>query len=218
MGKAKKKSFGFIFPPKPYIIQKQDKKLETPKEQLPDTLSTKVESTTAKKSNTKNESKKPTQQKSDYYNKSSSFHFISFSYIVVSKNIDIRKRVPQHPATIPTDIYVSRKSNFKGQLFRAKKLLMEDGHPSITIHGLGAAIQKSINLVLALNDLTHNQIIYKTTTSTVQLVDDIIPDDDDKDLESQTRQNSAVHIQVSLKEDVKKHVLNKNNLPSVIKR
>lgn len=35
--------------------------------------------------------------------------------------------MPQHPATIPTDIYVSRKSNFKGQLFRAKKLLMEDG-------------------------------------------------------------------------------------------
>ena len=126
------------------------------------------------------------------------------------------------------------------KFLQPKNFFSFNRHPSITIHGLGAAIQKSINLVLALNDLTHNQIIYKTTTSTVQLVDDIIPDDDvsifllnwfiwlifvslfllflfikDKDLYSQTRQNSAVHIQVSLKEDVKKYVLNKNNLPPV---
>ncbi|CAG8478813.1 9061_t:CDS:2 [Acaulospora morrowiae] len=113
----------------------------------------------------------------------------------------LKKRIPQRPATIPTDIYVSRKSNFKGQLFRAKKLLLEDGHPSITIHGLGAAILKSINLVLTLGDLMHNQIIYKVTTGTVELVDDIIPEDDDKDLEIQTRNNSSVHIQVSLKDD-----------------
>ncbi|GBC10524.1 hypothetical protein RclHR1_00970025 [Rhizophagus clarus] len=193
MGKAKKKSFGLGLSSEPYKNKKQDEKLEVSKEQSQDTFTSKVENKTTKKSYTKNESKKPLET------------------IIQKKNI--RKRMPQRPATIPTDIYVSRKSNFKGQLFRAKKLLMENGYPSITIHGLGAAIQKSINLVLALNDLTHNQIIYKTTTSTVQLVDDIIPDDDDKDLESQIRQNSAVHIQVSLKEDVKKYVLNKNNLP-----
>ncbi|RGB25871.1 hypothetical protein C1646_722641 [Rhizophagus diaphanus] len=194
MGKAKKKRVSLALSPEPYKNQKQDEKIEVSNEQPQDTFTSKVENTTTKKSNTKNESKKP-------------------SGSIQKKNI--RKRMPQHPATIPTDIYVSRKSNFKGQLFRAKKLLMEDGHPSITIHGLGAAIQRSINLVLALNDLTHNQIIYKTTTSTVQLVDDIIPDDDDKDLESQIRQNSAVHIQVSLKEDSKKYIFNKNNLSSV---
>ncbi|CAG8551486.1 3909_t:CDS:2, partial [Scutellospora calospora] len=92
----------------------------------------------------------------------------------------LRKRNPQRPATIPTDVYVSRSSNFKGQLLRAEKLLIKDSHPSITIHGLGAAIQKSINLVLALKDLTHNQIAYKVTTGTVELIDDIIPDDDVK--------------------------------------
>ena len=90
-----------------------------------------MENTTTKISNTKNESKKslkPTQQKSDYYKSLSSFEFQSFfSYVLVPENIDIRKRMPQHPATIPTDVYVSCKSNFKGQLFRAKKLLMEDG-------------------------------------------------------------------------------------------
>ncbi|CAG8745258.1 19478_t:CDS:2, partial [Racocetra persica] len=123
----------------------------------------------------------------------------------------LKKRNPQRPATIPTDIYVSRSSNFKGQLQRAKKLLMKDGHPLITIHGLGAAIQKSINLVLALKDLTHNQIIYKATTDTVELIDDIIPEDDDRDLEVQTRNNSSIHIQVWLKEGIEKFVVNKND-------
>ncbi|CAG8605090.1 17319_t:CDS:2 [Dentiscutata erythropus] len=118
----------------------------------------------------------------------------------------LKKRKPQRPATIPTDIYVSRSSNFKGQLQRAKKLLIKDGHPSITIHGLGAMIQKSINLVLALKDLTHNQIIYKATTGTVELIDDIIPEDDDKDLEVQTRNNSSIRIQIWLKESIEKLV------------
>ncbi|CAH1760083.1 812_t:CDS:2 [Entrophospora sp. SA101] len=80
----------------------------------------------------------------------------------------------------------------------------------ITVHGLGAAIEKSINLVLALNDIMQDQIIYKTTTNTVQLIDDIMPDDDDKDLEIQTRCNSSICIQISLKDDVKKYVVNKN--------
>ncbi|CAG8495764.1 5891_t:CDS:2, partial [Racocetra fulgida] len=69
-----------------------------------------------------------------------------------------------------------------------------------------AAIQKSINLVLALKDLTHNQIVYKATTDTVELIDDIIPEDDDKDLEVQTRNNSSIHIQVWLKEGIEKFV------------
>lgn len=123
----------------------------------------------------------------------------------------LKKRKPQRPATIPTDIYISRSSNFKGQLQRAKKLLIEDGYPSITIHGLGAMIQKSINLVLALKDLTHNQITYKATTGTVELIDDIIPEDDDKDLEVQTRNNSSIRIQVWLKEGIEKLVVNKSD-------
>ncbi|RUS17265.1 hypothetical protein BC937DRAFT_90180 [Endogone sp. FLAS-F59071] len=36
---------------------------------------------------------------------------------------ELHKRVPQRPATVPTDIYVSRKSAFGAQLARAKKLL-----------------------------------------------------------------------------------------------
>ncbi|CAG8436894.1 14071_t:CDS:2 [Funneliformis caledonium] len=155
-------------PTKPYKKnKKKDDKIETPKEQSLDVPSPKVDEIPTKKNYTKIKISEPLQRK------------------------DVRKRKPQRPATVTTDIYVSTRSNFNGQLFRAKKLLMTDGHPSITIHGLGAAIQ-----------------------NTVQIVDDIIPDDDDKDIESQTRHNSAVHIQVSLKEDVKRYVSNKRNFPS----
>lgn len=40
---------------------------------------------------------------------------------------ELHKRVPQRPATVPTDIYVSRKSAFGAQLARAKKLLFVEG-------------------------------------------------------------------------------------------
>jgi hypothetical protein len=65
MGKAKKKSFGLALSSEPYKNQKQAvEKLEVSKEQPQDTFSSQAENTAIKKSNTKNESKKPIQQKS----------------------------------------------------------------------------------------------------------------------------------------------------------
>lgn len=72
MGKAKKKRVGLALSSEPYKNQKQDEKIEVSKEQPQDTFTSKVENTTTKKSNTKNESKKPSgsiQKKSDYYNR-----------------------------------------------------------------------------------------------------------------------------------------------------
>ncbi|KAG9284545.1 hypothetical protein G9A89_014149 [Geosiphon pyriformis] len=121
----------------------------------------------------------------------------------------ILKRVPQRPATLPTDIYVSQKSKMRGLLEYAKSLLLKERLPSITIHGLGKAIPKSINLVMHLREATHNQIEYKAITRTVELIDDILPEDEEKALETQIRHNSSVHITVSLKEGALKSV----NLP-----
>ncbi|CAG8436360.1 2699_t:CDS:2 [Ambispora gerdemannii] len=115
----------------------------------------------------------------------------------------ILKRAPQRPATMPFDLYISRKKpNFIGQLERAKKLLLQERYPKIIIHALGPAIPRAIDLVMQLNETTHNQIEYKTTTSTVSLFDDIEPEDEEQDYEIQKRYNSAVHIQVSLKKGV----------------
>ncbi|KAH8556048.1 hypothetical protein BGW37DRAFT_479622 [Umbelopsis sp. PMI_123] len=115
---------------------------------------------------------------------------------------DLKKRTPQRPATIPTDIYVSNKSSFAAQLARAKKLLLLQECPSITIHGLGASIEKSMQLSLKLQAELNDQVELKCTTGTVELVDDIIPEDMDQDLKTQTRNNSAVHIVVTAKPSI----------------
>jgi type III secretion system FlhB-like substrate exporter len=48
---------------------------------------------------------------------------------------------------------------------------------NITIHGLGASIEKSIQLALKLQVELNDQVELKCTTGTVELVDDIIPED-----------------------------------------
>ncbi|KAI9287886.1 hypothetical protein BC943DRAFT_319043 [Umbelopsis sp. AD052] len=115
---------------------------------------------------------------------------------------ELKKRTPQRPATIPTDIYVSNKSSFVAQLARAKKLLLLQECASITIHGLGASIEKSIQLALKLQVELSDQVELKCTTGTVELVDDIIPEDMEEDLKTQTRNNSAVHIVVTAKPSI----------------
>ncbi|KAK3828453.1 MAG: hypothetical protein J3Q66DRAFT_13398 [Benniella sp.] len=110
----------------------------------------------------------------------------------------LRKRAPLRPPTLITDIYVTQTSSYKGQLARAKKLLVEDGHPFIILHAMGAAIERAIGLAMGLSTACSNQVRCHTETATVDLVDDVIPVDMETDLETNTRQNSAVHIRIEL--------------------
>lgn len=49
---------------------------------------------------------------------------------------------------------------------------------SITVHGLGSAIHRAINLALQLQETATPPLSLHVTTSTVQLVDDLEPIDD----------------------------------------
>ncbi|GAB5589243.1 hypothetical protein Unana1_04143 [Umbelopsis nana] len=116
---------------------------------------------------------------------------------------DLHKRTPQRPTTIPSDIYVSNKSAFAAQLARAKKLLLLKEYPSITIHGLGASIERALQLSLKVQAELMDQVELKCTTDTVALVDDVLPEDMEQDSQSQVRHNSAVHIVISAKSTIK---------------
>ena len=103
----------------------------------------------------------------------------------------IRKRVGQRPHTLQTDVYLSRKTHLGACIKRIQSLLAKYllsifniRHPSVTIHGLGAALPKAIQLALML------QLKYTVQTSTEQLIDDL------PNFQSQIRLNSAIHIQV----------------------
>jgi hypothetical protein len=80
------------------------------------------------------------------------------------------------------------------------KVLISTSHKSIVIHGLGAMVLRATSMALTAQDALENQITLKPTTETISLIDDIIPEDMDKDLEIQKRQNSIIHIKLEAKE------------------
>uniref|UniRef100_A0A8C6UIW4 Ribonuclease P protein subunit p20 n=1 Tax=Neogobius melanostomus TaxID=47308 RepID=A0A8C6UIW4_9GOBI len=95
----------------------------------------------------------------------------------------LRKRLPRKLPKRRNDVYVNMKTDFKAQLVRCQKLLDGGGHREICVHAAG---QQPGALQLAAN------------TSTVELVDDLEPDDPDETGEpmTRTRNNSAIHIKV----------------------
>ncbi|KAF9976053.1 ribonucleases P/MRP protein subunit pop7 [Actinomortierella ambigua] len=113
-------------------------------------------------------------------------------------NWSIRKRAPLRPPTLVNDIYVTNTSSYKGQLHRAKKLLVEDGHDHILLHAVGAAIERAIAVAMGVSEACSGQVRCQTETSTVKLVDDIIPTDTEKDLDTQIRNNSAITIRIEM--------------------
>ncbi|GAB6026044.1 ribonucleases P/MRP protein subunit pop7 [Chamberlinius hualienensis] len=107
----------------------------------------------------------------------------------------LRKRLPGKCPCRPVDVYITRKTPFVAQLKRCKKLL-DSGHERIYLHGLGAAVHRAIHLALQLKEHYYGSVDLEVTTDTVNLVDDVIPEQDDLEPKSQSRCNSAVHITV----------------------
>ncbi|KAK7103543.1 ribonuclease P protein subunit p20-like [Littorina saxatilis] len=110
----------------------------------------------------------------------------------------LKKRLPAKLPRRKNDVYVSRKTNFQAQLERCQRLL--DSGNEVFVHGLGTAINRAINLALQLKERGLGTVEVATHTSTVELVDDLEPETDELEQETQTRHNSAVHIRVYRKE------------------
>ncbi|KAJ2798167.1 hypothetical protein H4R20_004917 [Coemansia guatemalensis] len=122
----------------------------------------------------------------------------------------VKKRKPIRPSTSRADIYVTReRRRFSSHMRRARKLLLERNYPSITIHGLGAAIQHAISLANAVKASLGGQVTMEVSTDTVTLFDDLIPQNDTDDISTQMRQNSAIHIQMALLPTVRSQIFSK---------
>ncbi|KAI7866506.1 hypothetical protein BDF14DRAFT_1811699 [Spinellus fusiger] len=111
----------------------------------------------------------------------------------------VHKRTPQRPAANVTDIYVSRKSRTAAIVKRIRSLMVNQRHTTVTLHGLGATISHTLSIALAAQVSMAGQVELKPNTDSVVLIDDVVPEDMDKDLETQERVNSAVHIKMIAK-------------------
>ena len=113
----------------------------------------------------------------------------------------LRKRLPRKLPKRRNDVYVNMKTDFRAQLARCQKLLEGGGHREICVHGLGLAINRAINIALQLQASSQGALQLAANTSTVELVDDLEPDDPDAEAPpgepmTRTRNNSAIHIKV----------------------
>ncbi|KAI9317471.1 hypothetical protein BX666DRAFT_1937533 [Dichotomocladium elegans] len=111
----------------------------------------------------------------------------------------LRKRCPQRPASVPSDIYISSKSNSTIVVKRVRRLMVNDKYRSVTLHGMGASLGRTITIAQSVQRALHDQVDLRPMTNSVTLVDDVIPDDMDKDIETLTRINSAIHVEIVAK-------------------
>ncbi|VDI74146.1 ribonuclease P/MRP protein subunit RPP20 [Mytilus galloprovincialis] len=120
--------------------------------------------------------------------------FAEIKDLIDKEEFSLRKRLPRKLPKRTNDVYVSRRTNFKQQLERCHKL-MNSGN-EVYIHGLGAAINRAVNLALEVKKSSIGNVETETQTSTVELVDDLEPETDEHEPEIFIRNNSAVHIKV----------------------
>ena len=112
-----------------------------------------------------------------------------------SEEYILRKRLPRKWQKRRNDVYVSKKTNFEVQMKRCRKLL-ESGSNEIFIHGLGVAVDRAMNIALQLKVQGLGTLEVSATTDTVELVDDLEPENEALEPETQTRNTSAIHIRV----------------------
>ncbi|XP_071963330.1 ribonuclease P protein subunit p20-like [Antedon mediterranea] len=109
-----------------------------------------------------------------------------------SNEFILRKRLPPKLPKRQNDIYINTKTDFNAQLQRCRKIL-DSGCDDVTIHGLGAAVNRAINLALRVQELSQGSLELAVNTSTVELTDDIVGDGE---ITTRERNNSAVHIKI----------------------
>ncbi|CAD7078287.1 unnamed protein product [Hermetia illucens] len=106
-----------------------------------------------------------------------------------------KKRVPLKPYQRKNDIYVTGKSDFKAQVKQCEEILNgEEGE--VFLHAIGNAINRSINLALSVVANSNGAVAYEANTSTIELVDDFHPLNDEDDYTIQQRMNSCLHIRI----------------------
>ncbi|CAF0843105.1 unnamed protein product [Didymodactylos carnosus] len=104
----------------------------------------------------------------------------------------IVKRLNKQFSKRPNDIYVTRKTNFKAQFERCMKLISIGGHREIYIYGMGAALQRTINLALQFQLKTNCHL--HTQTSSIEVTDHLLPLLDDLEPISEMRYVSTIQI------------------------
>ncbi|CAG7837305.1 unnamed protein product [Allacma fusca] len=114
---------------------------------------------------------------------------------VQGKQFTVKKRPPTKVTRRVNDVYIGEGSSFQSQFVKCQQLL-DGGQKVIYLHGLGDAIPRSFNLAAKLKEQYKGSLDFSVTTSTVKLVDDLLPTDNNTFPSQNYRTKSAVNIKV----------------------
>ncbi|KAH9857578.1 hypothetical protein C2E23DRAFT_719573 [Lenzites betulinus] len=151
----------------------------------------------------------------------------------------VRKLDPPRPfPTVPTSvsatgprsahtegknyICITRRTELGAYLRRCKDVFLKDGHKTLHLSAMGAAIPHLMQLALSLPSILpypQDEIHTEILTGTVEVQDELIPEDEDEDVSYRTRGKSSVSIVIKVGDGVdeptagmSKGAARKNNL------
>ncbi|KIP10302.1 hypothetical protein PHLGIDRAFT_65984 [Phlebiopsis gigantea 11061_1 CR5-6] len=129
-----------------------------------------------------------------------------------------RKLAPSRPfPTVPTSvsatgprsahiegknyICITRKTPLGAYLRRCKDAVIKAGHKTLHLHAMGAAIPHLLQLSLSLPEIlpyAADEIRTEVLTGTVDVQDEVIPEDEDEDISLRTRGKSTLSIVLTI--------------------
>ncbi|KAI0324685.1 hypothetical protein GY45DRAFT_1262378 [Cubamyces sp. BRFM 1775] len=134
----------------------------------------------------------------------------------------IRKLVPPRPfPTVPTSvsatgprsahtegknyICVTRRTELGAYLRRCKDVFLKDGYKTLHLSAMGAAIPHLMQLALSLPPIlpySPDEIHTEVKTGTVEVQDELIPEDEDGDISYRTRGKSTISVIIKVGDGV----------------
>ncbi|KAF8968330.1 hypothetical protein BDZ97DRAFT_1755373 [Flammula alnicola] len=94
-------------------------------------------------------------------------------------------------------ICLTRKTSLGNYMRRCKDVIIKDGYKTLHLSAMGAAIPLLLQLASALPPILpfpRDEIHYEIATGTVDVHDEVMPDDDDEDVSYQTRSKSVLSV------------------------
>lgn len=107
-----------------------------------------------------------------------------------------RRRAPLRAPSLKSDVYITTAQRPQATVRRARALLFDDNLTEITLHGLGAAVERAVDAARALSEQYGTHLAVHTRTSSVELIDDYEPLRDDLEVRSVSRFSTAIHIRI----------------------
>lgn len=111
-------------------------------------------------------------------------------------------------------ITITRKTKLGAYLRRCKDVVLKDGYKSLHLSALGAAIPHLCMLVASLPEILPfptEDIRTEVLTGSVDVQDELVPDDDDEDISYRTRAKSSLSVVLIIGDGVDESIVGGSN-------